>query len=146
MQRRRAADERATHAPPPRAAACLRRRNHAIPSSHNTPPRPRKPAFTPCQVDAYASSLLAALKHFRDAHGLKFDTLSPFNEPGSPAWIVGMSSQEGCYFSHARMDDVSARRQACAHTAVRLQLRARLLPRGAGAGAGAGVARRGRTL
>jgi len=50
--------------------------------------------------------MLLALKHFRDSHKLVFDSLSPFNEPGSPAWISGIAMQECCYFNHRRMNDV----------------------------------------
>jgi hypothetical protein len=60
-------------------------------------------------VPAFADALLSALEHFRTGHGLHFTSLSPFNEPGSPAWIAPIAVQEGCYFSHGRMNDVRAR-------------------------------------
>jgi hypothetical protein len=51
--------------------------------------------------------MIRALKHFAKEHNLVFGTLSPFNEPGSPAWIAPIACQEGCYFNHKRMNDVS---------------------------------------
>jgi hypothetical protein len=50
--------------------------------------------------------MIRALKHFEKEHGLVFNSLSPFNEPGSPAWIAPIAVQEGCYFNHGRMNDV----------------------------------------
>jgi hypothetical protein len=50
--------------------------------------------------------MLQALAHFKSEYNLVFDSLSPFNEPGSPAWVEPIAVQECCYFSHGRMNDV----------------------------------------
>lgn len=50
--------------------------------------------------------MVRAVAHFRAEHGLAFRSLSPFNEPGSPAWIPSLAAQEGCYFNLRRMNDV----------------------------------------
>lgn len=57
-------------------------------------------------MPAFVESMLLALEHFKARHGLEFTSLSPFNEPGSPAWISPIAVQEGCYFSHRRMEAV----------------------------------------
>ncbi len=58
------------------------------------------------EVPAFVDSMFLALNHFKKSHNLVFDSLSPFNEPGSPAWISGIAMQECCYFNHGRMNDV----------------------------------------
>ena len=51
------------------------------------------------EVDAFAKHLVDVLEHFKQRHGLDFQSISPFNEPASPAWTLGRSKQEGCYCS-----------------------------------------------
>jgi hypothetical protein len=51
------------------------------------------------EVGAYARHLVDVLEHFQQRHMLNFQSISPFNEPASPTWTLGMSKQEGCYCS-----------------------------------------------
>lgn len=49
-----------------------------------------------------------AVVHFQQAHGITFTSLSPFNEPASPAWCLAANNrQEGCYFSRKRAHQVN---------------------------------------
>lgn len=48
-----------------------------------------------------------AVAHLQQAHGITFTSLSPFNEPASPAWCLAANNrQEGCYFSRKRAHQV----------------------------------------
>jgi hypothetical protein len=48
------------------------------------------------------------LQHFEAVHGIRMQSLSPFNEPASPAWCLQLNNrQEGCYFSKPRSHKVS---------------------------------------
>ncbi|GBF92866.1 hypothetical protein Rsub_05485 [Raphidocelis subcapitata] len=58
------------------------------------------------EVPKFVDTMFRALAHFKSQHNLVFDSLSPFNEPGSPAWVEPIAVQECCYFSHGRMNDV----------------------------------------
>lgn len=49
-------------------------------------------------VGAFADYLVAVISHFRDAHGLHFSTIAPFNEPREVSWWAG-TNQEGCRFT-----------------------------------------------
>jgi hypothetical protein len=43
------------------------------------------------------------VSHFKAEHNITFTSLSPFNEPASPAWCLAIGNQqEGCYFSRQR--------------------------------------------
>lgn len=50
------------------------------------------------QVGAFADYLVAVVSHFREAHGLHFTTIAPFNEPREISWWAG-TNQEGCRFT-----------------------------------------------
>ena len=52
----------------------------------------------PTKFNDFATYLATVTKHFRDSWGVKFDTIDPMNEPGSPWWTLG-NRQEGCRFS-----------------------------------------------
>lgn len=47
--------------------------------------------------EAFARYLVDVCLHFRDAEGVEFRTLAPFNEPVTDYWYAG-GSQEGCHF------------------------------------------------
>jgi hypothetical protein len=58
------------------------------------------------------------LQHFESVHGIRMQSLSPFNEPASPAWCLQLNNrQEGCYFSKPRSHKVTAgaRHTVCTH-------------------------------
>lgn len=50
--------------------------------------------------EAFAHYLVDVCRHYRDAYGIEFRTLSPFNEPSTDYWYAG-GSQEGCHFDFA---------------------------------------------
>ncbi|MBN1130897.1 MAG: hypothetical protein JXA71_18050 [Chitinispirillaceae bacterium] len=54
--------------------------------------------------DDFADYLTEVVKHFRDAWGITFHTIGPFNEPSAGWWTEG-NNQEGCGFksNQARM-------------------------------------------
>ncbi len=58
--------------------------------------------------DAFADYLTEVIKHYRDRHGITFDTLSPLNEPSAPWWTLG-NNQEGCHFGAERQDLILAK-------------------------------------
>jgi hypothetical protein len=50
------------------------------------------------------------LQHFADVHGICMQSLSPFNEPASPALCLQLNNRkEGCYFSKPRSHKVTQR-------------------------------------
>lgn len=58
---------------------------------------PRRDNLRPECYEAFAHYLVDVCKHYRDAYGLEFRTLDPFNEPLTAYWNAG-GSQEGCHF------------------------------------------------
>ncbi|MCF0202183.1 MAG: hypothetical protein HUK08_02345 [Bacteroidaceae bacterium] len=59
-----------------------------------------KPADTNLRTDCYdsfAQYLVDVCRHFRDAEGIEFHSLDPFNEPNTDYWRRG-GNQEGCGF------------------------------------------------
>jgi hypothetical protein len=45
--------------------------------------------------------------HFKSAHNITFQSLSPFNEPASPAWcLMANCTQEACFFTRRRAQKV----------------------------------------
>lgn len=48
----------------------------------------------------FAHYLVDVCRHYRDAYGIEFKTLDPFNEPMTNYWYAG-GSQEGCHFDFA---------------------------------------------
>jgi hypothetical protein len=53
--------------------------------------------------DAFSDYLTTVVKHYHDVYGIRFRTLSPFNEPFS-TWWKAYGSQEGCAFSQANQE------------------------------------------
>nr|KAJ3420536.1 hypothetical protein HK105_005550 [Polyrhizophydium stewartii] len=53
----------------------------------------------PENYPAFAEYLATVVAHARDAWGITFDYLEPFNEPNSGWWKPEVSSQEGCEWS-----------------------------------------------
>ena len=51
----------------------------------------------PEYYDAFCDYLVAVCRHFKDAYGIEFRTLEPFNEPQTPFWHY-KGKQEGCHF------------------------------------------------
>ncbi|MCF0243355.1 MAG: hypothetical protein HUK06_01175 [Bacteroidaceae bacterium] len=51
----------------------------------------------PDYYDDYAQYLVDVCQHFRDAEGIEFHSLAPFNEPNTDYWHKG-GTQEGCGF------------------------------------------------
>ena len=56
-----------------------------------------KDNLRPNCYEAFADYLIDVCKHFKDAYGLEFRTLEPFNEPLTDYWYQN-GSQEGCHF------------------------------------------------
>jgi O-glycosyl hydrolase len=52
---------------------------------------------------AFSDYLTTVVKHYHDVYGIRFRTLSPFNEPFS-SWWKAYGSQEGCAFSQANQE------------------------------------------
>lgn len=52
----------------------------------------------------FANYLVDVCKHYKDAYGIEFKTLEPFNEPMTNYWYRN-GSQEGCHFDVASMID-----------------------------------------
>ncbi|MBQ0073034.1 MAG: glycoside hydrolase [Prevotella sp.] len=52
----------------------------------------------PEYYEAFAHYLVDVCKHYKEAYGIEFRTLEPFNEPVTNYWNTS-GSQEGCYFS-----------------------------------------------
>lgn len=50
----------------------------------------------PDRVDAFASHLARVLRHFRESMGIRFEMLSPMNEPEADWWVQG-GRQAGCH-------------------------------------------------
>lgn len=59
-------------------------------------------------VDLFAAYLAEVVVHFRDAWGLTFRTVEPFNEPAASNWRSG-NRQEGCHVSLDQQRAVIAR-------------------------------------
>ncbi|KAF6256527.1 glycoside hydrolase superfamily [Scenedesmus sp. NREL 46B-D3] len=58
-------------------------------------------------IQDFAAFCADVLQHFQSVHGIRMQSLSPFNEPASPAWCLQLNSkQEGCYFSKPRSHKV----------------------------------------
>ncbi len=53
--------------------------------------------------NAFSDYLTTVVKHYHDVYGIRFRTLSPFNEPFS-SWWKAFGSQEGCAFSQANQE------------------------------------------
>ena len=53
--------------------------------------------------NAFSDYLITVVKHYHDVYGIRFRTLSPFNEPFS-SWWKAYGSQEGCAFSQANQE------------------------------------------
>ena len=58
---------------------------------------PNKDNLAPEQYKAFCQYLIDVCLHFRDAYGIEFRTLEPFNEPYTNYWYRS-GSQEGCHF------------------------------------------------
>lgn len=58
---------------------------------------PNKDNLRPECYAPFARYLVDVCKHYRDAYGLEFRTLEPFNEPVTDYWYRN-GSQEGCHF------------------------------------------------
>lgn len=56
--------------------------------------------LSPAYYDAFADYLTEVVKHYRDAWGITFRTLEPFNEP-TGNWWTAYGSQEGCHFDRS---------------------------------------------
>lgn len=52
----------------------------------------------PEYYEAFCDYLIEVCRHYKDAYGLEFATLEPFNEPASPNVWSYKGSQEGCHF------------------------------------------------
>jgi hypothetical protein len=63
----------------------------------------------------FADYLVLVCKHFKEAHGIEFTSLSPFNEPSSWWWKAG-GSQEGCKMT------IGAQQQILLYLHKRLEL------------------------
>jgi len=74
----------------------------------------------PDRVRAFADYLATVVKRFRDHWGVRFDTLSPMNEPVANWWTYG-GRQEGCHVS-------AGPRQSELILAVQAALKAKRLP------------------
>uniref|UniRef100_A0A383WIJ3 Endo-beta-1,6-galactanase-like domain-containing protein n=1 Tax=Tetradesmus obliquus TaxID=3088 RepID=A0A383WIJ3_TETOB len=58
-------------------------------------------------IQDFAVFCADVLQHFDSKHGIRMQSLSPFNEPASPAWCLQLNNkQEGCYFSKPRSHKV----------------------------------------
>ncbi|MBP5381646.1 MAG: glycoside hydrolase [Bacteroidaceae bacterium] len=58
---------------------------------------PNKDNLAPEYYEAFCQYLIDVCLHFRDAYGIEFRTLEPFNEPYTNYWYRS-GSQEGCHF------------------------------------------------
>jgi O-glycosyl hydrolase len=65
----------------------------------------------PAKEAAFADYLVTVVKHFRDAEGIRFDTLDPMNEPFTNYWGAN-GNQEGCHFDHASQASLLRRLRA----------------------------------
>jgi len=61
------------------------------------------PNLRPEHNETYADFLVEVVKHFRDAWGITFRTVEPFNEPNS-GWWCASGGQEGCFFEVGQQD------------------------------------------
>ena len=59
-----------------------------------------KDNLKPEYYEEFAHYLVDVCKHYRDAYGIEFKTLEPFNESATSYWYQG-GSQEGCHFDYA---------------------------------------------
>ena len=66
---------------------------------------PATPNLKEDYCDDFADYLVEVAKHFREAWGVTFNSLSPFNEPLIGWWVKG-SPQEGCCYTRPLMDRV----------------------------------------
>lgn len=55
--------------------------------------------IAPEKYDDFAQYLCDVIKHFEDEEGIKFDSISPFNEPDTSYWGYGSPKQEGMHVS-----------------------------------------------
>ena len=62
----------------------------------------------PEYYDAFCDYMVAVCKHMKDAYGIEFKTLEPFNESQS-AWWRYLGSQEGCHFDVATQIEIIKR-------------------------------------
>ncbi|WP_411168914.1 glycoside hydrolase [Clostridium sp. MB05] len=53
----------------------------------------------------FADYLTEVVKYFRDYDGINFTTLSPINEPNSPAWCYN-GAQEGCHWDRSNQNTI----------------------------------------
>lgn len=58
---------------------------------------PSKDNLAPEMYETFAQYLIDVCRHFREAYGIEFRTLDPFNEPYTNYWNRS-GSQEGCHF------------------------------------------------
>lgn len=66
---------------------------------------PNRDNLDPRHEEAFADYLATVAQHFRDAWGVRFDTIDPLNEPFTDYWRAN-GKQEGCHFdreSQARL-------------------------------------------
>lgn len=58
--------------------------------------------MNPAYYEAFAQYLIDVCKHYKEAYGIEFRTLSPFNEPSTNFWGCN-GGQEGCHWSPTAM-------------------------------------------
>ena len=61
---------------------------------------PNKDNLRPEYYEEFAHYLVDVCKHYKEAYGIEFKTLEPFNEPMTDYWYRN-GSQEGCHFDYA---------------------------------------------
>lgn len=60
--------------------------------------------MNPEYYEAFAHYLVDVCKHYKEAYGIEFATLSPFNEPSTNFWGCN-GGQEGCHWSTTSMSN-----------------------------------------
>lgn len=58
--------------------------------------------MNPAYYEAFANYLVDVCKHYKEAYGIEFRTLSPFNEPSTNFWACN-GGQEGCHWNPLSM-------------------------------------------
>lgn len=71
--------------------------------------------LAPADMDAFADYLVTVVEHIEQEHGIRFDSLDPFNEPntnywstalGGDGWPTSASRQEGAHIGPAAQDQM----------------------------------------
>ena len=60
---------------------------------------PNQDNLKPDAYDAFAKYLADVAEHFASAWGVRFQSITPLNEPDTPYWGAMSPKQEGCHFS-----------------------------------------------